>query len=217
MVWISRNFWPKYVTQNKTHFVSFFDYHHLHSSTSFPLFHTIAKTICIITCQSISIYFQPNARELQFPMKRHPCHLHGQLAFQSVKSPLNICINQKSYFKNECKASSLATQLEHFHAQLLTYIWFLLTGFSPSICLVYKYDAPQAKLCHFDINPWHVPLYQVNSLEEDIWSPQTMSNDFSVCDIRRLSLFIPPNWCPPITVCTHIGIYSFLSNIWSIM
>ena len=64
----------------------------------------------------------------------------------------------------------------------------------PGICLlVYKYDAPQAKLCHFDINPLDIPMYQVNSLEEDIWSPQTMSNDFSVCDIRRLSLFIPPN------------------------
>ena len=72
----------------------------------FPPFHTNCQTICIITCQSISIYFQPNARELQFPMKRHPCHLHGQLAFQAMKSPLNICINQKSHFKNECKAST---------------------------------------------------------------------------------------------------------------
>ena len=75
---------------------------------------------------------------------------------------------------------------------------FLLIGIFPKrTCLVYKYDAPQAKLCHFDINPLTFPMYQVNSLEEDIWSPQTMSNDFSVCDIRRLSSFIPPNWLMP--------------------
>ena len=62
-----------------------------------------------------------------------------------------------------------------------------------SCCLVYKYDAPQVKLCHSDTQPLDIPTYQVNSLEEDIWSPQTMSNDFSVCEVRRLSSFIPPN------------------------
>ena len=68
-----------------------------------------------------------------------------------------------------------------------------------SCCLVYKYDAPQVKLCHSDTQPLDIPTYQVNSLEEDIWFSPTMSNDSSVCDIRRLpsKLNDAPSSFPP--------------------
>ena len=39
----SRNFWPIFVILWTTHFAFFFDCHHLHSSTSFPLFTPLSK------------------------------------------------------------------------------------------------------------------------------------------------------------------------------
>ena len=70
-----------------------------------------------------------------------------------------------------------------------------------SCCLVYKYDAPQVKLCHFDSD---TPIdTSLGSSEfprrRHLVSPQTMSNDSSVCDIRRLpsKLNDAPSSFPP--------------------
>ena len=143
-------------------FVSFFDYHHLHSSTSFPLFHTIAKTICIITCQSnLHLFSTQMPVNYNFPWKGTRAIFMDNWHSNLWKALWISALIKKSYFKNECRQvlwpPSQSTSMRNFWPTF----WFLLTGFSPSICLVYKYDAPQAKLCHFDINPLDIPLYQV--------------------------------------------------------
>ena len=159
----SRNFWPNYVIQWTTHFCLLSDYHHLHSSTSFPLFHTIAKTICIITCQSNLHLFPTQMPEnYNFPwrgtraifMDNWHSNLWKALWISAlIKSPIS-----RMNARQVLWPPSQSTSMRNFWPTF----WFLLTGFSQAFVLSINTMPPKPNYAILIPTPLTFPCIKCN-------------------------------------------------------